>query len=209
MKILERLGLFGLTVCLAGFMSCSNPADGVPKATVMAAKESAPAASSDYAYQFVEGSSIGFVGSKVTGSHNGGFKTFKGGFNVDGDDVSTAEGSVVIDMKSVWTDTDRLTGHLQTADFFDVAAFPEAVFTVSSIQQSGEEFTVTGDLTLHGVTKTISFPAMIEKKAGSFYLRAEFAIKRFDFEIKYPGKADDLIRDDVVIKLDLSAEATA
>ena len=80
----------------------------------------------------------------------------------------------------------------------------------------GDGFVAFGDLAtpslalgthsdLHGVTKSITFPATIEVGPEQVMARAEFAIKRFDFNIEYKGKADDLIRDDVVIKFDLVA----
>jgi hypothetical protein len=73
------------------------------------------------------------------------------------------------------------------------------------VKQSKEGSTVTGDLTLHGVTKSISFPAKIEATDGAVDVTAEFAINRFDFEIKYPGRANDLIRKEVVLKLKVKA----
>ena len=69
----------------------------------------------------------------------------------------------------------------------------------------GDGYSVTGTLDLHGVTKNISFPATIEVSDDGVRAQAEFVIKRFDFGIVYPGKADDLIRDEVVIRLDLQA----
>ena len=53
--------------------------------------------------------------------------------------------------------------------------------------------------------KSISFPATITVEEDRVVAQAEFSIKRFDFGIVYKGRADDLIRDDVVIKLDLVA----
>jgi polyisoprenoid-binding protein YceI len=63
--------------------------------------------------------------------------------------------------------------------------------------------TITGNFDLHGVKKSISFPATIQVAADSVSANAEFSINRKDFGINYPGKADDLIRDGVVIKLTL------
>jgi polyisoprenoid-binding protein YceI len=62
---------------------------------------------------------------------------------------------------------------------------------------------VTGNFQLHGVVRSISFPATINVEPGKVTVNAEFVIKRFDFKIEYPGPADNLIRDEVVIKLDL------
>ena len=62
---------------------------------------------------------------------------------------------------------------------------------------------------MHGVTKSITFPAAIEMAEGEVRASAEFFVKRFDWNIVYPGKPDDLIRDEVVIRLDLVATPAA
>jgi len=76
---------------------------------------------------------------------------------------------------------------------------------VTGIEVSGAQKTVTGNLDLHGVTKIITFPAEIHIADVAVTVKAEFAINRKDFNINYPGKPNDLIRDNVVIKLDLKA----
>ena len=63
---------------------------------------------------------------------------------------------------------------------------------------------ITGDLTLHGVTKRISFPATVAVSDAQVQASSEFSINRKDFGINYPGMQDDLIRDLVVIKLSLA-----
>jgi polyisoprenoid-binding protein YceI len=65
--------------------------------------------------------------------------------------------------------------------------------------------TVTGRLDLHGVQKTITLPAHINVAADAVTVNSEFAINRKDFGIVYAGKADDLIRDEVVLKLSVKA----
>jgi polyisoprenoid-binding protein YceI len=155
-------------------------------------------------YVIRAGSTIGFVGSKVTGSHTGGFTNFAGAIRVaDGKIVGNPEFQIA--MKSTWSDSDRLTGHLKSPDFFDVENHPISTFTVTGVAGTGAQQTVTGNLDLHGVTRSISFPANIKVGADAVTLAAEFAINRKDFNINYPGKPDDLIRDNVVIKLDLRA----
>lgn len=195
-------GLLALTAALG----CANPASDKPKAVVHgdAAREAAPAPA---AVRFVitDDSSINFVGSKVTGRHDGGFKEFDGEIHMVPDKPDMSSVKVVIDTTSLWADNDKLTGHLKSPDFFEVEKFPTATFTSTDIRRDGERYMVTGNLDLHGVSKSISFPAEIKTEADRVTADAEFAIKRFDFNIVYPGKAEDLIRDDVVVKLDLVA----
>jgi polyisoprenoid-binding protein YceI len=191
------------------FTSCSDPADKAYKAKAgdpTSGSTSAASAGADYVIR--NESSIGFVASKVTRSHNGGFKNFAGTLKVaDGKIVGTPE--IKINMKSTWADDDRLTRHLMSQDFFNVDQIPTATFTATSITPTGGSYQVTGNLNLHGVAKSISFPATISIAAGAVKIKAEFAINRRDFNINYPGLPNDLIRDNVVIKLDVTASPGA
>jgi len=60
--------------------------------------------------------------------------------------------------------------------------------------------------TRKGITKTVTFPATISLACDTANVDAEFAINRRDFSLNYPGKPNDLIRDDVVIKLTIRAK---
>lgn len=206
-SILNLILLLALSLLAVG---CSNPAEDAPDAEVSepaatpepAAEESADAA----VYGLAAESTIGFVGAKLTGTHEGGFKSFSGKVSVAG---ASAEGSsveVTIDTTSLWADNEKLTGHLKSADFFDVETYPTASFTSTSIAAGAEGgHSVTGNLDLHGVTKQITFPADIKVSELGFAATAEFSINRMDFKIEYPGKPDDLIKDEVLIKLDLQS----
>jgi polyisoprenoid-binding protein YceI len=194
---------------------CADPTEGKPEAVVNEYQQEPaaepPAAASDEmgateSYVITpDTSKISFVGSKVTGSHDGGFNEFDGEVTVVDGDPTKSSIVVDIDTTSLWTDTERLTGHLKSADFFEVEKYPTATFRSTSIEDAGDHYVITGNLDLHGVTKNISFPAEIEVSEGAVSARSEFALKRFDFGIVYPGKPDDLIREDVLVKLDLNA----
>jgi len=198
----RTLTLFIILILGLGFTGCSNPADETEDAKVAEAVEAVQAVASAETYSISSESTIGFVGSKVTGSHDGGFKSFDG-------TIAVADGKIVppsmitIQMDSMWSDSDRLTGHLKNADFFDVENIPTSVFAVTSYDGT----TMTGNLTMHGVTKSISFTPEVSITDSEVTLKAEFDIKRFDWGIEYKGRADDLIRDEVVIKLNVKATA--
>ena len=140
--------------------------------------------------------------------HDGGFKTFNGTVQlVDGDPTKSSV-TVEIETASIFVDDPKLEDHLKSPDFFDVAKFPKAHFTSTAIKSGGEAgatHTVTGNLELHGVTKTITFPATIRPGADRVEVDAEFSINRKDWNIVYPGMPDDLIQDNVLIKLTLRA----
>jgi len=209
MRHMKRIISLVASVSICLIVGCSDPADKVHKSSATEPQKAAPApAASAKEYVIRSESKIGFVGSKVTGKHNGGFKNFAGKFNVsDGKIVGAPE--IKIGMKSLWADQDRLTGHLKSADFFDVTKFPTATFTATSVahEGSGQKVTanVTGNLNLHGVTKSITFPAQIEIADDALSVKSEFAINRKDFNINYAGPTNNLIRDDVVLTLKIHA----
>jgi polyisoprenoid-binding protein YceI len=202
------LALTGATTLV--LVSCENPADKSTAAQVSEAKEVAAGEATGQKWIFTDNSKISFVGSKVTGSHEGGFEKFSGHFFVDGESLSASGHKVVIDMNSTWSDAEKLTGHLKAPDFFDVAQFPESTFVVTGIEEKtgakGETHLLTGNFTFHGVTKSIDIPVTVSKSEETINVKADFFINRFDFNVKYPGKTDDLIREEVVIRFDLHAK---
>ena len=191
-------------------VACEDPAADKPKATTGSATEKASSKpeGSETLNISPDNSKVEFIGAKVTQSHEGSFKQFSGTVDLVADKPENSRVRVEIDMASVETDTERLTGHLKTADFFDVAKFPKSVFTSTEIKPGGEggaTHTITGNFDLHGVTKSITFPATVQVTDNDVTLNSEFAINRKDFGILYPGAPDNLIRDDVVIKLSIKA----
>lgn len=217
------LSLLGFGLVMAG--CAKNPADSVPSAQVQSstpvvapsgtpaaevsgtptAAAQAPTPTEGTVYAFNQGSEVDFVGSKVTGSENGGFKKVQGTVTVPKGDLGKSVVDITIDMSSLWADKEKLREHLASEAFFEVNKFPESTFKSTTISKQGDGYKVTGDLTLHGITKTISFPAKISLEGEALKTSAEFSINRKDFAIVYPGKPDDLIRDDVVIKFDITA----
>ena len=171
--------------------------------------ESAPAPAGGGAQTKVikEKSKIEFVGAKVTRDHHGGFKNFDGSIEYAGNQPSQIHFD--IDLTSVYTDTEKLTAHLKTPDFFDVARFPKATFTSTSLTPApagspgGATHMLKGNLDLHGVTKEVTIPVVAQQSAEGVHATSEFTINRHEWGISYKGMADDLVKDNVLIKLDL------
>jgi polyisoprenoid-binding protein YceI len=198
---------------LAGLIfvtACSDPAADKPKAVTnepAKAASPAPAAQGQKYLISPQASKIEFTGSKVTGKHDGSFNDFTGEI-VYGGTPEKSTVNIKIKTEAMTTDDEGLTKHLKTADFFDVAKFPEASFVSTEIKPGGDKgasHTVTGNLTLHGVTKAVTFPATINVTPETASVDSTFSINRRDFGINYAGQANNLIRDDVVLKLTVRA----
>lgn len=154
-----------------------------------------------------EKSRIDWVGAKVTRDHDGSFKNFDGAIEYAG--ATPQKISFDIDLNSIESDEPDLTRHLKTPDFFDVAKFPKATFTSTSLTPAdasapaGTTHMLRGTLDLHGVQKEVVIPVKAEQTAEGVHATSEFTINRHDWGISYRGMADDLIKDNVLIKLDL------
>lgn len=205
----KRMMVLLTVIAVMTFAACKSEISGKTAADVSEPEATAAAAPTGEAVAVVkETSSITFVGRKVTRDHDGGFKDFDG--NVTWTDGAPTGIDFTIDLNSVWTDTERLTGHLKSADFFDVEMFPTATFESTEIADAAEgnednaTHMLTGNLDMHGMQKSVTFPARVEETESGLHATAEFTINRQDWNIAYPGKPDDLIKDEVLIKLDLN-----
>jgi polyisoprenoid-binding protein YceI len=205
----RTLALFVLPALLA----CNtDPTKGKAQATTSAPAAAAPAApSAAPSAALVElplsksSGTISFVGAKISDKHAGNFADFSGKISLSPGSPEGSKVAVTIPIASMVIEPAKLKGHLLTPDFFDVEKFPTASFESTSIAKSGDKYSVTGNLTLHGVTKAITFPAAITAGSDSASIKTEFGINRKDFGIVYPGMPDDLIQDQVLIQLDLKA----
>lgn len=208
MRLEVKVMIFSLLLLLT--TACNDPASDTSKAvTGEAATVASPQTGAGTKYTITPpNSKIEFVGSKVTGSHTGSFDKFNGEIDYVNNDPTKSRVNITMDVNSLKTDDPGLTKHLLTPDFFDVAKFPEASFVSTEIKPGGEKgasHTVTGNLTLHGVTKAVTFPATISVTPDAANVDADFAINRKDFGINYAGAQDNLIRDNVVLKLTIRA----
>jgi len=211
---MKAINYMSITFIFMGLLlsGCAeNPADNSTTSDTQNAFENSETPIAGTTFTFAPDTKVDFIGSKVTGSHDGGFEKVTGTIMVPDNSIENAQINVTIDMISIWSDSKKLTGHLKNEDFFEVETYPETKFRSTSISKSDSGYEIKGNLTLHGVTKGITFPAQITitENASSLSATADFSIDRTDFGVNYKGKADDLIRPEVVIKFDLKASAGA
>lgn len=178
-------------------------------------------------------SEVVWIGTKVTGYHVGEVQVDSGALIIKQGNI--AGGNFNLDMTSITTTgpstsqkewDDKLTEHLKSGDFFDVTNYPNATFVITDVkphtgtvseendprQEDINKYKVTnpthivsGNLTLKNVTKNIQFPARVTITGNTVEAVAKFNIDRKQWELTYPGKPDDLIRDEIHLGISLVA----
>lgn len=158
-----------------------------------------------------------FIGFKV--KHNGlievpgFFRDFTGAVKYDSTDVTKSSVEFTAKATSVDTGVAGRDNHLRTPDFFDVKQYPELTFKSTKVEKKGKNWIVTGDLTMRGVTKTISFPFQIAgwldgERSTRMGITAETSVNRREFGVNYgktlPGGIAEL-SDNVKITLQIEA----
>lgn len=151
-----------------------------------------------------ENTKIEWVGSKPDGSeHEGGFKKLGGSATVEGTDATSLKLDLTIETESLYSDNEKLTAHLLAPDFFSVKKYPKATFKTKKVAETDEGYEITGDLTLLGKKKSVTFPADVTVSDGGLKIESEFEIDRTEFGMNY-GK--DQINAKVDLKVTLEAE---
>jgi len=208
---LKRTRFFAAVVVLA-LGACDK--QDAPQATVGPAtstNSATPASPNSETITYViepATSKVAWTGAKITANHEGSFNQFAGTITVPGGKAEAAKIHLDIDTPSLTTQPDKLQGHLKSADFFDVEKFPKATFDTVSVAAGGPNgatHTITGNLALHGVTKSVTFPATVTVTPAKVSAKADFSISRKDWNLVYPGMPNDLIKDGVAIHLTIEA----
>jgi len=149
--------------------------------------------------------------------HTGTVNIKSGELFVEGDKLTG--GKIEVDLRSIKVTnldapgSNKLTGHLMSADFFDVANFPTATFNVTTAEKNQDgSYGITGDLSVKGVVRSISFPAKITIEGKNLLAEAEFTVNRVDFGANYGSASigaspEDIISDHVSINVSIKAKA--
>ncbi len=149
--------------------------------------------------------------SKVKGS----FKSFDASIEADPQDLTTANITFSIDVASIDTNNGDRDNHLRTGDFFDVEKFPKLTFVSKSIAKTGDgEYNVTGDVSLHGVTRLETFAVTFEGQSKDPWgnekvgFSATGTLKREDYGLTYNAALETggfLLGNDVKVALEIQA----
>lgn len=146
--------------------------------------------------------------SKVRGE----FTKFEGSVDIDEKNLAKSSVKFEVELASVDTGDKKRDGHLTSPDFFDVAKHPKMTFVSTKIQKAGKKFKVTGDLTLHGVTKPVTVMVELTKPVNTPFgtvargASVEGEIDRTDFGITWNKSMDAggiVVGEDVDIDISL------
>ena len=181
----------------------------------------------DGKYMIGDGAELNWAGSKVAGGgHNGTIPVTSGSFTVT--DGALSAGEFTIDMTGIKDldledaeDNAKLVGHLKSDDFFNVEEYEQAMFEVTGAEptaEAGATHTITGDMTIKGITNEISFPATVSQEGDAVTTVASFNIDRTRWKVKFRSKAfpefanvaaDKIISDEIKIEFSLTGEMAA
>ena len=177
----------------------SNPAPAVPQVSRWALDP--------------ENSSVGFVCKHVFSNVRGLFPMPSGSVTLDEATPANSKVNATIDPNLITTGVEERDTHLKSADFFDVAKYPTATFVSTSVTRSNAtSYAVTGNLTLHGVTKPVTLALTVSppfEHAGGVRrgIAATTSVNRKDFGLnwEFPGEGAGVVVGDV-IQLTIDAE---
>jgi polyisoprenoid-binding protein YceI len=160
---------------------------------------------------------IHWVGKTIVDrKHTGTLHLSKGSLILDGNKVTG--GDFTLNMSTIKV-TDlpaerapNLERHLKDEDFFDVTKFPQGSFKITKVTYNGNTATITGNLTLKNITKSITFPATVQRTGDTVTASAKgVKFNRTEFDVKhrsgnfFSGLGDRAIEDDIVIDIELVA----
>lgn len=190
-------------VGILAFSSCSTKPKG-DEAVVTDAQEATATAGVELA--IADSSVVTWIGTKPTGQHNGTIAVKSGSVTVA--DGNVTGGKIVIDLNNIVAvdlvgdeeSYGKLVGHLKSADFFDAANFPEGTFEITKVEAyvadaanpsvlENPTHTISGNLTLRGTTKGISFPAIVHVMGEKVHAEAKFNIDRTQWGVSYGDEA--------------------
>lgn len=143
----------------------------------------------------------------------GRFNDFSGTIQYDPDQVASSKVEFTVQAGSIDTNNDRRDGHLRSEDFFHVEKFPTLSFKSTAVEGSGSDLQVTGDLTIHGVTKSVTIPveflgSMDTQRGAKAGFATEFTIDRKDYGVTWNQALDQggaVLGDEVTIEINVEA----
>jgi polyisoprenoid-binding protein YceI len=171
--------------------------------------------SGDYAFDPAH-TTIGFVARHAMVTKvRGGFNEFEGTIHIDGADPTKSTAEAKVQVASVDTRNEQRNGHLLSGDFFEQEKYPTMTFRSTGVTAKGDdEFTLTGELTVKDVTRSVEFDVEFTGAAVDVYnnhrigFEAKTTLSRKDFGMTWNAALEAggvLVSDKITIELEISA----
>ena len=150
-------------------------------------------------------SQINFEAEARLISAEGWFDKWEADVQLDPEQLERGSVRFTIDAASINTRVERRDNHLRSAEFFDVAKYPTITFASKAIRRTGDKTgVITGDLTMHGVTKTIDVPvSMVFYENGRGRFKGSFTLNRQDYGVSGQSRMNK-IEDEVEVKFQMA-----
>ena len=158
-------------------------------------------------------STIGFSVHQFLGTTHGKFNKFEGRIEVDREHPDNSSVTARIDVRSIDTGIVKRDNHLRSAEFFNVEKFPEMTFKSRSVKQTGPQAgDIVGDLTMHGVTRTVTLHVKLisspdDSKQTRWSVTTE-PLKRSDFNLMFAQAAETMSGISQSVAVNIEIEAT-
>ena len=151
-------------------------------------------------YQVTKDFSIEFKSKDPSGS----FKIMEGQIDFDEKDLSNSSFDFKIDVRSISTGNGMMTKKAQTPEWFDSAKHPFAKFKSTKVEKKeGNLYNITGNLTIKGITKTVTVPANYSKSGSKITFKGTFNVNRIDFKV---GKKSTAVPDIMKVNFEIPAQ---
>ena len=143
-------------------------------------------------YVVSSGYTIGFVSADPSGS----FTSMSGDIYFDDADLVNSKFNLSIDVSTISTGNGMRNKKAQTSEWFNATTYPNIKFKSTSIVKNATGYIITGDLTMRGITKTYSIPAVKTKSGNTITFSGSFSVDRIEFKV---GKKSTVVPDKMVV----------
>lgn len=148
----------------------------------------------------------------VISTVSGSFKTFEGSLESENEDFQDSSIEFTLDVNSIETNQEQRDVHLKSADFFDAEKFPKISFMSATFVKDGDDYVLTGDLTIKDVSKQIELNVEYGGTATDFYgndkagFEVSGKISRKEFDLTWDGITEAgaiVVGDDIRLQINI------
>lgn len=139
-------------------------------------------------YKFKEGFTIAFKSKDPSGE----FKKASGNISFDENNLGASKFEITIDVTSISTGNAMQNKKAQIGEWFDSKKYPNIKFVSTKVEKSGDDYAVTGNLTMKGVTKSKKIPVKVTKSGNDLKFEGKFGVNRMDYGV---GEKSDAVPD--------------